>query len=278
VFRLLVVAFAVASSLLAQTAGMVVTAAANYNLRRAGIVLSYERAQAADGFAREAEAANAANQWSVALLQYARAAAAIGNVEWTPDVELAGSLWPKVNRALIDPGRGGPEADGVRVSISYPSPRASMARLQAAVYLIGPDQSETQLVPLSPVDPDRIWRASFTMPSVTGDYAIEVRFTDANGLVPAGAENLFRKSVPIHVEELADDYELLRKSLLSLTRSLPDHGRANRAVLGAREVLDHYNQARHGSADVRRYNFRHELEVARVAIDEALAGGVSSAR
>jgi hypothetical protein len=277
-FYLLLAALFVASSLFAQTAEMVVKAAANYNSQRVSVLLPDDQAEEADNLAREAAAANEANHWSQALLDYARASALLRKVEWTPDVELAASLWPRLDHAIIDPTRSRSQQDTVSVAISYPAPRAASARLQAAVYLIAPDNAETELVPSSPVDPAFAWRRSFTISSGSGDYAIEVRLADAYGSIPNGSERIFRKLSPIHIEALSDAYDLLFKSFWSLVRSLPDYGGTNRAVLGARETLDLYRRADRGQADPRSYNFGNELSAAQSRVDEVLAGRVPSGR
>jgi hypothetical protein len=275
VFYLLLVALLGAGSLFAQTAEMVGKASANYYSQRASMPL-WNRQDEADYLARQAEAASKANHWGEALFEYARASALMQNVEWTPDVELAGSLWPKLNHAIIDPTRS--QQVSVSVAISYLAPRAASAKLQCAIYLVASDHTETELVPFSPVDPAFSWTKSLAISPEGGDYAIEVRLIDTYGSTPNGAERMFRKLVPIHIEALSDAYDHLSRSWSALARTLPGYGKANPAVLGARNTLDLYRRADRGEADVRSHNFRNELSVAQSSVDEALAGRVPSGR
>jgi poly(3-hydroxybutyrate) depolymerase len=259
----LLLAFGLALS--AQDAGMVLRTSVTYNTQKATLPLTDDQRRQADELAREAQQATQAGKHGDAMRSLYHGLAMMRNVPWTPAVEFATSLQAKLDHAIVEPGAQ------IRVTLTplYATPGAAGNKLSALLALIPvvkkDDAAQKLLGPAITVDPAA---GPFTIRAAlpkapNGDYTIEVRLV-ADGELPAAARGAFVKSMPLHIDMLAESVEQLRARLAKAPKK--------DGLSTAEYAIALYERADAGELNPARVNFREEFGAANAILSGLDAG------
>src|SRR5258708_2345190 len=198
----------------AQDAGMVLRTSVTYNTQKATLQLTDDQRHKADELSREAQQANQAGKYGDALRSLYQGLAVMRNVPWTPAFEFVTSLQAKLDHAVVEP------RTQVTLTLTplYATPRAAGIKLNASFVLVPLKKDGAAQKPLgapvaiNPAAGRFITRVALPETSV-GDYTIEVQLA-ADGDAPvAAARGAFMKSLPLHVDTLAESVQRLRAHL-----------------------------------------------------------------
>lgn len=243
-------------ALFAQDAALVLSTSVGYNTQRLSLKLSPEQATEAARLGTEATKANAAGKYGEALNNMAQGMAVMRGIAWTPDVEFASALRGKLDHAMIAPGKV-----SVTLAPLYATPRASAAKLNAAIMLTAMGKEPVALAAATALDASKPFVQQITVPdSVSGNATLEVRLTVAEGQTPA-LPSAFTKMLTVHVEPLAADVQKLRDSLTRIAQS------SHQALPSAAYTLTLYELADKGEVNPRGYNFKNEFANAQLIAD-----------
>ena len=250
--------------LCAQDAGMVLRTSVTYNTQKATLPLTDDQRRQADELAREAQQATLAGRHGDAMRSLYHGLAMMRNVPWTPAVEFATSLQAKLDHAIVEPGAQ------VRVTLTplYTTPGAAGTKLSASLFLIPVKKDDAALKPLgapAAVDPAA---GPFTMRAAlpkapAGDYTIEVRMT-GDSEPAAAARGAFVKSLPLHIDMLADSVQQLRARLAKAPKK--------DGLATAEYAIALYERADSGDLNPARVNFREEFGAANAILGALDAG------
>ena len=259
----LVLAFGLILS--AQDAGMVLRTSVTYNTQKATLPLTDDQRRQADELVREAQQANGAGKYGDAMRSLYQGLAVMRNVPWTPAFEFATSLQGKLDHAIVEPGA----QVSVTLTPLYAGPRASDLKLSASLVLVpvkkdGPRRAASgRAVAVEPAAAPFTTRVALPK-TAAGDYTVEVRLA-ADGETPAAAARAaFLKSLPVHIDTLAETVQQLRARL---ARAPKKDG-----IATAEYALALYERADAGDLNPTRVNFREEFAAAN-AILAALDAG-----
>jgi predicted esterase len=249
----------------AQDAGLVLSTAVGYNTQKATLALSEEQRQEAERLGREAQQAGLAGKYGEALRDYYQGLAVMRNVPWTPAVEFASSLQGKLDHALAEPGK----KITVTLTPLYKTQRVP-EHMSASVYLVPLKKDgakERGLDTALPIESLPFVDDGVLVPQMpAGDYAIEVRLASESEKPPEAARAAFVKTLPIHVEALADVAQRFRERLGKFEK------KNGSALTTAEYALALYEQADRGAINPTRYNFRNEFSAANGLLDTLEAG------
>jgi len=258
----LVLAFGLVLS--AQDAGMVLRTSVTYNTQKATLPLTDDQRRQADELAREAQQATQAGKHGEAMRSLHHGLAMMRNVPWTPALEFATSLQGKLDHAIVEPGAQ------VRVTLTplYATSGAAGTKLSASLFLIPVKKDDAALKPLgapAAVDPTA---GPFTMRATlpkapAGDYTIEVRLT-GDSEPAAAARGAFVKSLPLHIDLLADSVQQLRARLAKAPKK--------DGLATAEYAIALYERADSGDLNPARVNFREEFGAANAILGALDAG------
>jgi predicted esterase len=243
---------------------MVLRTSVTYNTQKATLPLTDDQRRQADDLAREAQQATLAGRHGDAMRSLYHGLAMMRNVPWTPAVEFATSLQAKLDHAIVEPGAQ------VRITLTplYPTQGAAGTKLNASLFVIPVKKDDAALKPLgapSAVDPAA---GPFTMRAVlpkaaAGDYTIEVRM--AGDSEPAtAARGAFVKSLPLHIDMLADSVQQLRARLAKAPKK--------EGLATAEYAIALYERADSGDLNPARVNFREEFIAANSILNALDAG------
>src|SRR5260370_25137768 len=209
---IILVAFGV--GLFAQDASLVLRTSVGYNTQKASLPLTDDQKKEADRLGQEAQRAGFAGKYGDAMRLYFQGMAVMNKVEWTPAVEFAASLQPKLDHAMVEPGS--------RINLSlaplYPSERARETKLTATVYLLQVNNEPSDAKPLVskiPVNPVELSTSiGLRIPETpTGNYVLEARLAPTAGDSDPNARASYTKRIQLHVEPLSSQVERLRTRL-----------------------------------------------------------------
>src|SRR5271154_5345077 len=102
---LLALCILVSFSVWGQDAGMVLGTSVSYNTQRLSLPLTPEQKKQAEEFGQEAQQENRAGHYGEAMRRYHEGTAAMHNVAWTPQVELASSLQGHLDHTMLEGGK-----------------------------------------------------------------------------------------------------------------------------------------------------------------------------
>jgi predicted esterase len=242
--------------LFGQDAGMVLRTSVTYNTQKATLQLTDDQRRQADELSGEAQQANRAGKYGDALRSLYHGMAVMRNVPWTPAFEYVSSLQGKLDHAMAEPGAP------VKVTLAqlYATPRAAGAKVSASFVLA----QKTLGAPVA-IDPAGApFTKTVALPETgAGDYTIEVRFA-AEGDDPAAARGAFVKSLPLHIETLAESVRKLRARVASAAKK--------DGIATAEYALTLYERADSGDLNPARVNFREEFGAANAILDALAAG------
>ncbi|PWU05594.1 MAG: hypothetical protein C5B51_14110 [Terriglobia bacterium] len=257
------------SSLFAQTAGMVRSAAVTFRAQRDSARLSQAQRREAERLELEAQQETRAGRWGEALRRYAHAIAAVRGAPWTPAVEFAASLDARVDHVLLAPG--GP----VTLSLASLFPVAYNNDLIASVFLApagengAPEQALAQGARLESLTVALTTRLTIPQ-TLPGNYLLVVRLAlPDNSNVPDAMRDTFEKRLPVHIESLSAEVEGLR---VRLSQALPQD---TAALAAAQYTLQFVQRVDRGEEGLRRYAaypFHQELARANAILDDLEAG------
>ncbi|HXA49932.1 MAG TPA: PHB depolymerase family esterase [Candidatus Acidoferrum sp.] len=250
------------SVLFAQDAGMVLRTSVTYNTQKATLTLTDEQRRQAEELARQAQQANQAGKYGDAMRSLYQGLSVMRNMPWTPALEFASSLQGKLDHAIVEPGA----AVAVTLSPLYDSPRAAEAKLTAACFLIAKTGSATKAfgTPVA-VDPAGPFTTRLILPEAApGDYTIEVRLSTAGEAPAVAAPAAFVKSLPVHIDSLAEPVQRLRVRL----KTAPKKDGFDTAAY----ALALYQRADAGEVNPGRVDFREEFAAATAILDALDAG------
>jgi pimeloyl-ACP methyl ester carboxylesterase len=256
---------AVGPALFAQDAGMVLRTSVTYNTQKATLQLTGDQRQQADELLRQAQQATQAGKYGDAMRSLYQGLAVMRNVPWTPAFEFASSLQGKLDHAMVEPG------SQVTVTLAplYATPGAAGVKMNASFALIPVRKDGPPQKPLGspvPVDPAAV---RFAMPvalpeTPDGDYNIEVTLS-ADGDTPAAASRgAFVKTLPLHIDRLADSVQRLRAHLAKTPKK--------DGIATAEYAVSLYTLADSGELNPSRVNFREEFAAANAILDALDAG------
>jgi poly(3-hydroxybutyrate) depolymerase len=243
-------------ALLAQDAAMVLRTSVSYKTQKATLTLTDEQRRQADELLRQAQHANQAGKYGDAMRSLQQGMALMHNVPWTPALEVATSLQGKLDHSMVEPG------DSVTVTLSplYTSPRAAEAKLHAAYFLVSKNGAATKSF-----DTASTFTSKLTLTNVpAGDYTLEARLSAEGDAPPAAGRSSFVKSLPLHVDDLAEPVKRLRARL---TKAPKKDGLAT-----AEYAMVLYERADAGEINPSHVNFRDEFAAANAVLDALEAG------
>ncbi|HEY1338463.1 MAG TPA: PHB depolymerase family esterase, partial [Bryobacteraceae bacterium] len=250
----------------AQDASLALRTSVGYRTQRATLNLTEEQRKRADELSTAAQQAAAAGKYGDALRDYAEGTAVMRNVPWTANYEFATGLQGKLSHALLEPGK---EFD-LTVAPLFTSTRPGEVKMTAAVFFVpakkdaGGEQSLASNVAVAPGAVPLTVHLKAPA-GAAGDYAIEVRLTPAGEEPPAAAHAAFVKSLPVHVESLAAQAQLLRERLAKI-------GNKGSTAASAEYALTLYDLADRGEVSPHRYHLADEIARAGALLDELEAG------
>ena len=243
---------------------MVLRTSVTYNTQKATLPLTDDQRHQADELSREAQQANQAGKYGDAMRSLYHGLAMMRNVPWTPAVEFATSLQGKLDHAIVEPGAQ------VRVTLTplYATASSAGSRLSASLVLLPVKKDDAAQKPLGAavtVDPAA---GPFTMHAAlpktpAGDYTIEVRLA-ADSEPPAAARGAFVKSLPLHIDTLAENVEQLRTRLAKAPKK--------DGLATAEYAIALYERADAGDLNPARVNFREEFTAANTILGVLEAG------
>ena len=239
---------------------MALATSVGYNTQRLSLQLSPEQAAEAARLGTEAVRATQAGKFADALRLYAQGTAIMRAQEWTPERELVAGLQPKLDHALVAPGK-----INLTMTSLFPTARSAEAKLKASIFLARQGEEAILLQPETAVDPSQPFVAGVITPATaSGDYNVEIRFVPASGPPPASA---LTKTVPVHIEaSLGVEMNKLKDTLARLT------GNTNTALASAEYALALYDRADQGEVNPRSVNFHKEFAAAQMVADSLAAG------
>ena len=259
----LVLAFGLVLS--AQDAGLVLRTSVTYNTQKATLPLTADQRRQADELSREAQQANQAGRYGDALRSLYKGLAVMRNVPWTPAFEFASSLQGKLDHAMVEPGAG----VAVTLTPIYAIARSVDAKLSASLVLIpaakdGPTEKPLGAPVTIAATGDPFTTRAVLPETAAGDYTIEVRLA-ADGDAPAAAARAsFVKTLPLHIDTLAEPVQRLRGRLAKAPK--------NDGLASAEYALVLFERADSGDLNPARVNFRQEFAAANAVVDALEAG------
>jgi predicted esterase len=251
--------------LYAQDASLVLRTSVGYRTQRNSLPLSDEQKQQADQLMQEATQANTAGKYGDAMRAMFHGQAVMRKVEWTPAYEFAASLQARADHAMDEPGK----QVNLTISSLYSSPSAP--KLTGSVSLVpvkkdsGAEKSLSSSLTVAPgALPLSVHAAIPDVPA--GDYNIEVRLAAEGDAPSAAARAAFVKTVPVHVEPLADTAQKLR------TRLAKSGKKGGSGLTTAEYAVALYDRADTGELNPTRINFRDEFANANALLESIEAG------
>jgi poly(3-hydroxybutyrate) depolymerase len=249
----------------AQDAGMVLRTSVTYNTQKATLQLTDDQRHKADELSREAQQANQAGKYGDAIRSLYQGLAVMRNVPWTPAFEFVSSLQGKLDHAVVEPGA----QVNVTLAPLYATPRAADIKLSASLVLVpikndGPSQKSLGVsVPVNPAAMPFTTRVALPE-TPAGDYAIEVRLA-ADGEGPAAStRGAFVKSLPLHIDTLAESVQRLRDRLAKAPKK--------DGLATAEYAMALYERADAEEINPARVNFREEFDAANAILNALDAG------
>jgi poly(3-hydroxybutyrate) depolymerase len=249
----------------AQDAGMVLRTSVAYGALKNTLPLTGEQRRQVDQLARDAQLANRAGQYGDALRCLYQGMAAMRNAPWTPALEFASSLQSKLDHAVVEPGA----TVAVTLSPLFAAPRAAGIKLSASLVLVPVKNDGPAPKPLgapAAVDPAAVpFTTRVALPETPlGDYTIEVSLSADGKAPPAAAGVAFTKSLPIHIDTLAEPVQRLRARLLKAPEK--------NGLASAQYAVIRYQRSDAGDLNPARVNFREEFAAAHAILDALEAG------
>lgn len=254
-----------AAELLAQDAAMVRAASRAFETQIATLHFTAGQHTAAERLSQDAEQEAQAGRFGEALRRYAHATAVLRDAPWTPAIEFVASLQGRIDRAMVDPGQP------VTISLVplFPSKPALGTKAVASIFLTPAGDAAPTEIALARgaiVEASRLpFTARIAAPTTAaGNYHLEVRLGLVDGSAPEALRDVFRKSLPIHIEALSREAQQLRDRLAAFAR------RDEPALPSAEYVLTFYERADRGEEGPRRYQnfaFRREFAAAQAILD-----------
>ncbi|MFN9460028.1 MAG: prolyl oligopeptidase family serine peptidase [Acidobacteriota bacterium] len=197
---LLLISFGV---LLGQDAELVLRTTVGYSTMLASRKMSDEVKAEAQKLGQAARVAAANGRYGEAMQSYAQGTALMLGQEWTPAAEFTAGLRAKANHAIVAPGAlvritldtmfaaTRPLAEKVAVTLTLRRPNEVAGPPIAAATLVGPDRLPLTIEARIPQE-------------AAGDYLVDARLSLSEKSLPG-------RTIPVHVEDLADDVAALRK-------------------------------------------------------------------
>ena len=252
-------------ALYAQDAGMVLRTSVTYNTQKATLQLTDDQRHKADELSREAQQANRDGRYGEAIHCLYQGLAVMRNVPWTPAFEFASSLQGKLDHAIVEPGT----QVGVTLTPLYATPRAAEIKLNASLVLV-PVKSEgagqkTLGAPVAVNPAATPFNTRVALPGVpAGDYTIEVRLAADSEPAAASARGAFVKTLPLHIDTLAESVQRLRARLAKAPKK--------DGVASAEYAMALYERADSGEINPARVNFGEEFAAANGILNALDAG------
>ena len=239
---------------------MVLRTSVTYNTQKATLQLTDDQRHKADELSREAQQANQAGKYGDAIRSLYQGLAVMRNVPWTPALEFVSSLQGKLDHAIVEPGA----QVSVTLTPLYATPRAAGIKLSASLVLVPVKKEGASPKPLGApvaVDPAATpFTTRVALPETpAGDYTIEVRLA-ADGEAPAAsARGAFVKTLPLHIDTLADSVQRLRGRLAKAPKK--------DGLASAEYAMALYERADSGELNPARVNFREEFAAANAILE-----------
>jgi len=252
-------------ALYAQDASMVLRTSVGYRTQRNSARLSDEQKEMADKFAAEAVQANQAGKYGDAMRAYYHGTAVMRGVRWTPAYECAAGLQGRLDHAIVDPGK--------QVTVTL----APLYSCQAGVKLtasavVAPIRregaAEKTLGDAMVVDAAALpFSTKVGLPAeVAGDWRIEVRLAAEGEEPPSATRSGLVKTLPVHVEALANITQRLRDRLSNAA------GKNSPALPTAGYALTLFERADRGELNTATVKFADEFAKANEILDAVDAG------
>jgi predicted esterase len=249
---------AVASAALAQDAEMVLSTSVRYNTMKSTLPLTDEQRKEADKLGAEAMQLGFSGKTSEAMRNLHRGMALMRGATWTPALELAASLQPKLNHHLIAPGN----TITIALKPLYASGTADQSLKVALVLRPAQGGAETQIASAA-VDASKL-PASIDAPlpaGAAGNFILEARLTDSDGNFEAKFRDAFVKTMPIRVESFAAEAQSLQKRIAQVDE------KKHPSVVTAALALALYERADKGEMNPHRANFQRAFAAANEILD-----------
>lgn len=242
----------------AQDAEMVLSTSVRYNTMKASLPLTEEQRQEVDKLGSEAMQLGFTGRTGDAMRNLYRGMAVMRGAAWTPVLELAASLQPKLNHHLIAPG------NTVTLALKplYSSSTADQMLKVALVMKPAKGDGEKEIA-TSTIAGTKL-PASIEValpPGLTGDYFLEARLTDSEGKFDAKAKDAFVKTVPVRIQSFADEARKLEKRIAAVDE------KKHSSVTTAAFALALYERADRGEANPHRTDLARTFETANEILD-----------
>ena len=261
--RIAPLVLAAACLLSAQDAGLVLRTSVTYGTQKSTLALTDEQKKQVDELSREAQQANASGKYGEAMRSLYHGMAVMAKVAWSPELEYAFSLHGRLDHAIVEPGA--PVA--ITLTPYYVTERAVRDKLNAAVWLtpVKKDGAPKQVLALKIAPSAAPVTARVPLDgAAAGDYMVEVRLS-ADGEAPnPAARAAFVKTLPVHIESLAEALRQLRARLAKAPKK--------DALATAEYAVTLYERADAGDINPGRVNFGEEFASANAILDALEAG------
>ncbi len=256
-------ALAVAQLLTAQDAGLVLRTSVSYGTQKATVSMTDEQKKQVDDLQSEARQANQAGKYGEAMRALHHGMALMAKLPWSPAMEYTTSLQARLDHAIVEPGA----PIGITLTPLYPTARAAESKVSAAVWLtpvkkdgVPKEVSAIRITPSAAPVTARVPLAD----TPAGDYIVEVRLA-AEGETPTPvARGAFVKTLPVHVDTLADSLKQLRARLAKAPQK--------DGLTTAQYAITLYERADAGEVNPGRVNFREEFAASNAILDALEAG------
>lgn len=194
----------------AQDAEMVLSTSVRYTAMRASLPLNEDQRKEADGLRAEAMQLGFSGKPGEAMRNLYRGMAVMRGARWTPALELASSLEPKLEHHLVAPGG----AIALTLKPLYRSGSADQA-LKVGLFLKPVKEGGEKQIAQSTITagglPASIRAA---LPGdASGNYTLEVRLSDEDGNFDAKAKDAFLRTLAVRAESFAAEAAKLEARL-----------------------------------------------------------------
>ncbi|MBL8234724.1 MAG: prolyl oligopeptidase family serine peptidase [Bryobacterales bacterium] len=248
----------------AQDAEMVLSTSVRYNTMKASLPLTDEQRKEADKLGSEAMQLGFTGRTGDAMRNLYRGMAVMRGAAWTPVLELAASLQPKLNHHLIAPG------NTVTLALKplYSSGTADQTMKVALVLKPAKGDGAEKEIATSTITGTKL-PASIDValpPGVTGDYFLEARLTDSEGNFDAKAKDAFVKTMPVRIQSFVDEARKLEKRLAAADE------KKHPSVTTAALALSLYERADRGEANPHRADVSRTFATANEILDAVEKG------
>jgi predicted esterase len=249
---------AVASAAFAQDAEMVLSTSVRYNTLKSTLPLTDEQRKEADKLGAEAMQLGFSGKSGEAMRNLHRGMAVMRGATWTPELELAASLQPKLNHHLIAPG----STVTVALNPLYASSTTDQSLKVALVLRPAQGGDETQIAAAVVHGSKLPASIDATLPAgAAGNFILEARLTGSGGSFEAKFRDAFVKTMPVRVESFAAEARTLEKRLAQVDEK--KHPSAASAAL----ALLLYERADKGEMNPHRAGFQRAFAAANEILD-----------